>query len=123
KVSAAGARVQTPFTLSDTWTSPGALYWENHPTSRSPWATGAVSVTVVAEIGAVENAVPWTKAGAVDCCAAAGPTRAAPRNRARAGYRIALDGSIESTARHCPPSRGVPHVFALTPDTVLQFNS
>ena len=90
KCSDRGARVQAPFTLSDTWTSPEAAYSENHPTSRSPWATGALSVTVVAEIGAVENAAPWTKVGAVDCCAAAGPARAAPRNRARPGYRIRL---------------------------------
>src|SRR5437867_1267580 len=79
KCSDAGARVQAPFTLSDTRTSPGAWYWENHPTSKSPWATGDVSVTVVVDIGAVENAAPWTKVGA----AAAGPARAAPRNRAK----------------------------------------
>src|SRR5256885_1807273 len=84
KCSDAGARVQAPFTLSDTRTSPGAWYWENHPTSKSPWATGDVSVTVVVDIGAVENAAPWTKVGA----AAAGPARAAPRNRAKPGYRM-----------------------------------
>src|SRR5437773_5691791 len=63
KCSDAGARVQAPFTLSDTRTSPGAWYWENHPTSKSPWATGDVSVTVVVDIGAVENVAPWTKVG------------------------------------------------------------
>ena len=62
KVSApAVARVQVPFTLSDTATCSGALYWANHPTSRSPWATGSVSVTVIAGTrDPVENAVPWT---------------------------------------------------------------
>src|ERR1043166_5362264 len=60
---ARGARFQVPFTLSDTWTCPGALYSANQPTSRSPRATGRLSVTVVAEVGAVENAVPWTKVG------------------------------------------------------------
>src|SRR5437763_2518521 len=88
KCSDAGARVQAPFTLSDTWISPGAWNWENHPTSKSPWATEEVSATVVADIEAVENAAPWTKVGAVDCCAAAGPARATPRNRAKPRYRI-----------------------------------
>src|SRR5436190_18403177 len=63
----AGARIQVPFTLSDTWTCPGALYWANHPTSRSPWATGRVSGTVSAGTrDPVENAAPWTKVGVVD---------------------------------------------------------
>src|SRR5438445_4906571 len=67
----AGARIQVPFTLSDTWTCPGALYWANHPTSRSPWATGRVSVTVSAGTrDPVENAVPWTKVGVVDWASA-----------------------------------------------------
>src|SRR5438132_9121287 len=61
---ARGARVQVPFTLSDTWTSSGALYWLNHPTSRSPCATGRESVTANAETrDPLENAVPWTKVG------------------------------------------------------------
>src|SRR5229473_3309279 len=56
------ARIHAPFTLSETRTCSGALYWLNHPTSRSPWATGRVSVTVNAETrDPVENAVPWTK--------------------------------------------------------------
>src|SRR5216683_5704962 len=46
--------------------SSGALYWPTHPTSRSPWATGRLSVTVIVEKRAVENAVPWTKVGVVD---------------------------------------------------------
>src|SRR5439155_8932788 len=46
--------------------SSGALYWATHPTSRSPWATGRLSVTVMVERRAVENAVPWTKVGVVD---------------------------------------------------------
>src|SRR5438067_8324697 len=67
KVSDLGARFQAPFTLSDTWTRSGALYWVNHPTSRSPWATGLVSVTVIVETrDPVENAVPWTKVGVFD---------------------------------------------------------
>src|SRR5207249_534259 len=67
----AGARIQVPFTLSDTWTCPGALYWANHPTSRSPWATGRVSGTVSAGTrDPVENAVPWTKVGVVDWASA-----------------------------------------------------
>src|SRR5947208_15373448 len=62
KVSApAVARVQVPFTLSDTATCSGALYWANHPTSRSPWATAWVSVAEIAGTrDPVENAVPWT---------------------------------------------------------------
>src|SRR5436190_2091986 len=64
--TAAGARVQAPFTLSDTSTCPGTLYCENHPTSRSPPATGLVSVTVVVRTrDPLENAVPWTKVGVV----------------------------------------------------------
>ena len=60
----AAARIHAPFTLSETRTCSGALYWLNHPTSRSPWATGRVSVTVNAETrDPVENAVPWTKVG------------------------------------------------------------
>src|SRR3989442_1209999 len=60
----AAARVQVPFTLSDTCTGPGALYWATHPTSRSPWATGRVSVTVSdGTRDPVENAAPWTKVG------------------------------------------------------------
>src|SRR2546426_11667625 len=76
----AATRVHAPFTLSDTWTSSGALYWLNHPTSRSPWETGRVSVTVSAEtLDPVEKAVPWTNVGEVDGCAVAGPARAATR--------------------------------------------
>src|SRR2546427_8828910 len=61
KVSDPDARVQVPFTLSDTWTCAGALYWDTHTTRRSPCATGRVSVTSTAETCPVENAVPWTK--------------------------------------------------------------
>src|SRR5437762_9869220 len=74
----AAARVQVPFTLSDTRTSPGALYWLNHPTSRSPWATGRVNVTVVDGIRGVENATPWMKVGVV-AWARTGRARRAPR--------------------------------------------
>src|SRR5437899_4241516 len=67
KVKDPGARVQVPFTLSDTRTCSGASYWENHPTSRSPWATGRVSVTVTVETrDPVDNAAPWTQVGVVE---------------------------------------------------------
>src|SRR5205823_14585142 len=67
KVKDPGARVQVPFTLSDTRTCSGASYWENQPTSRSPWATGRVSVTVTVEMrDPVENAAPWTQVGVVE---------------------------------------------------------
>src|SRR5436190_24364665 len=66
KCSDPGARVQAPFTLSDTSTCPGTSYCENHPTSRSPPATGPVSVTVVVRPrDPVVNVAPWTKVGAV----------------------------------------------------------
>src|SRR5216117_1807232 len=95
----AGARIQVPFTLSDTWTCPGALYWANHPTSRSPWATGRVSGTVSAgTLDPVENASPWTKVGVV---APTGPARAATRSRAGAGDRIpAPHDRARGAARH-----------------------
>src|SRR5436305_10643760 len=64
KVTEATARVQVPFTLSDTCTCPGALYWANHPTRRSPWATGWASVTVSdGTRDPVEAAAPWTYVG------------------------------------------------------------
>src|SRR5438552_11704006 len=91
KCSDPGARVQAPFTLSDTSTCPGSLYWENHPTSRSPPATGLVSVTVVVRTRSpVENAVPWTKVGVV-----AWPTAGRARRAARAAItaRRAPDGA------------------------------
>ncbi len=76
KVCARGARVQVPFTSSDTRTCSGALYWPNHPTSRSPWATGRVSGTVTVETRApVPNAVPWTRVGVVDRATAARENR------------------------------------------------
>src|SRR2546428_5613213 len=77
KVNDLGARVQAPFTLSDTRTRSGALYWANHPTSRSPWATGPLSVTVTDETRAVENAAPWTKLGEADWATAGRGSRAA----------------------------------------------
>src|SRR5438046_506106 len=81
KGSRRGARVQVPFTLSDTCTCPGAPYSETQPTSRSPSATGRVSVTVAVEtLDPVENAAPWTKVGVVDWAAAVrGSGRRAPR--------------------------------------------
>src|SRR5438309_2765770 len=72
----AAARVHAPFTLSETRTCSGALYWPNHPTSRSPWATGRVSGTVTVETRApVPNAVPWTRVGVVDRATAARENR------------------------------------------------
>src|SRR2546425_7360252 len=108
KVSDPGTRVHMPFTLSETWTCPGALYWLNHPTSRSPWPTGEVSVTVVAEIGAVENAAPWTKLGVVDWATAvrgSGTPRAAITARAaadRADGEWFTDSSPNSAATGTP---------------------
>src|SRR2546425_3954196 len=101
KVSDPGTRVHVPFTLSETWTCPGALYWLNHPTSRSPWPTGEVSVTVVAEIGAVENAAPWTKVGVVDWAPAvrgSGSPRAAITARAAADR---ADGEWFTDSLYC----------------------
>src|SRR5437867_3764575 len=141
KCSERGARVQAPFTLSDTWTSPEAAYSENHPTSRSPWATGAVSVTVVAEIGAVENAAPWTKVGVIDWApavperrtpsAAIAPDRAAGKcftvihslTKTRGPELPRIDSTpcarevafrVASNRRAgttSPPSRAAPHAF------------
>src|SRR5438132_8463044 len=77
KVSDAGARVQVPFTSSETRTCPGASYWETQPTSRSPWATRWVSVTVTVEMrDPVENAAPWTQVGVVDPATAVRGSRA-----------------------------------------------
>src|SRR6266446_5852118 len=79
-----GARVQAPFTSSDTWTCPGAWYCETHATSRSPWVTGWLRVTAASSVGAVENAVPWTKVGVVDWATAVrGRTVARAAIRAR----------------------------------------
>src|SRR5439155_23960016 len=67
KVKDPGSPAQVPFTLSDTRTCSGASYWETHPTSRSPWATGPVSVTVTVETrDPVDNAAPWTQVGVVE---------------------------------------------------------
>src|SRR5438132_11761482 len=115
KVSDAAARVQLPFTLSDTCTSAGALYWANHPTSRSPWATGLLSVTVTGD--PLENASPWTKVGVV---APTGPARTATRSRAGPGDRI----PVCMIGREAPP--GTPLAFearlalCVTRDTVLR---
>src|SRR2546425_13356611 len=77
KVKDPGARVQVPFTLSDTRTCSGASYWENQPTSRSPWATGRLSVTVtVGTRDPVENAAPWTQVGALERATAVHGSRA-----------------------------------------------
>src|SRR5438094_2458473 len=77
KVSDAGARVQAPFTLSDTRTGSEASVWETHPTSKSPSVTGRVSVTVNVEVReVVENAAPWTKVGVVDWATAVLGSRA-----------------------------------------------
>src|SRR5439155_1325226 len=56
--------VQGPLMLSETCTWPGALYWPNHPTSRSPTRTGSLRVYVYdARRSAGEAAVPWTNSG------------------------------------------------------------
>src|SRR5947209_9984670 len=91
KVSDRGARVQVPFTLSDTRTCAGSPYWANHPTSRFPWATAPVSVTVaVGTLVPVENAAPSMKVGVVDWASVAGPARATPKNRAGPRYRVEI---------------------------------
>src|SRR5439155_16332745 len=74
--------------------SSGALYWATHPTSRSPWATGRLSVTVIVEKRAVENAVPWTKVGAADW-ATAGDGRRTPR------AAIAAMAAVDRADRKC----------------------
>ena len=57
-------RVHEPLTLSETRTWPEALYWLNHPTSRSPARTGCLRVRVYDEERlAGEAATPWTNSG------------------------------------------------------------
>src|SRR5437870_12997413 len=57
-------RVQAPLTLSETRTWPDALYWPNHPTSRSPARTGSLRVRVYdGRRLAGEAATPWTNSG------------------------------------------------------------
>src|SRR5207245_9882006 len=56
--------VQGPLMLSETCTWPGALYWPNHPTSRSPARTGSLRVNVYdARRSAGEAAAPWPNSG------------------------------------------------------------
>src|SRR5438094_557651 len=107
----AAARVQVPFTLSDTRTSPGALYWLNHPTSRSPWATGRLSVTVLDGIRGVENATPWMKVGVATAGRGSRAPRVAirarpPEERAegRCFSKLPVLGAHESLA--CPQCKG-----------------
>src|SRR5438552_2087748 len=95
KVIDPGARVQVPFTLSVTRTCSGASNWEIHPTSRSPCATGLVSVTVIVETrDPVENAVPWTKVGVFDW-ATAGRGGRAPR------VAITARPAVDRAERRC----------------------
>src|SRR5207245_9243344 len=55
---------QGPLMLSETCTWPGALYWPNHPTSRSLPKTGSLRVKVYdARRSAGEAAAPWTNWG------------------------------------------------------------
>src|SRR5450759_2242872 len=78
-VVAAGARVQAPFTLSETWTWPARLYWANQPTSRSPAPTALVKLTVLdATRDEVVNAEPWMYEApeAADAGTADRPTKA-----------------------------------------------
>ena len=80
-VVAAGARVQAPFTLSETWTWPARLYWANQPTSRSPAPTALVKLTVLdATRDEVVNAEPWTyEAPEAAAAGTAGRPTKAPR--------------------------------------------
>src|SRR5207247_587747 len=56
--------VQGPLMLSETCTWPGALYWPNHPISRSPARTGLLRVYVYeARRSAGGAAAPWTNSG------------------------------------------------------------
>src|SRR2546426_4138243 len=56
--------VQGPLMLSETCTWPVALYWPNHPTSRSPGKTGLLRVKLYdARRSAGEAAAPWTNSG------------------------------------------------------------
>src|SRR5437016_4890074 len=111
KVRDPGARFQAPFTLSDTCTCSGTSYCENHPTSRSPWATGLASVTVTVETrDPVENAVPWTKVGALDW---ATTVRGSRTPRVAITARPAVDRAdgkcftvIHSSAIRAVPPRG-----------------
>src|SRR5439155_1767184 len=97
KVSDPGVRVQVPFTSSDTCTSAGAWYWANHPTRRSPWATGLVSVTVSGDAPA--NAVPWMKVRVVDFCAAACDEGAMPPALPRLGASLPLPPDLTMCRR------------------------
>src|SRR6266480_3614475 len=57
-------RVHGPLTLSETRTWPGTSNWLNHPTSRSPAATGSARVRLYDERRpAGEAATPWTNSG------------------------------------------------------------
>src|SRR5947199_7014617 len=57
-------RVHGPLTLSENRTWPGTSNWLNHPTSRSPAATGSVRVRLYDERRpAGEAATPWTNSG------------------------------------------------------------
>src|SRR5690242_15495539 len=65
-------RVQVPFTESDTVTWPGESYWPNHPTRRSPRATGPrTSVTLVTVLPVVTT-LPCTNFGMPGTWTAAG---------------------------------------------------
>src|SRR5438552_19097969 len=70
--------VQGPLMLSETCTWPGALYWPNHPTSRSLLKTGSLRVRVYdARRSAGEAAAPWPKGGeTAGVLAVRGPERA-----------------------------------------------
>src|SRR5947199_10176541 len=77
------ACVQGPLMLSETCTWPGALYWLNHPTSRSPPKTGSFRVNVYdGRRSGGEAAAPWTYSGE-----AAGVL--APRGAERAEWSLA----------------------------------
>src|SRR2546428_12905699 len=80
--------VQGPLMLSETCTWPGALYWPNHPISRSPARTGLLRAYVYeARRSGGEAAAPWTASGA---SGGAPPPTAAER---AAGYVARAEGS------------------------------
>src|ERR1035438_2060102 len=88
--SLSGARVQAPFTLSDTRTCPGEPYWANQPTRRSPAFTGRLSDTGVdAESAPSSNPAPCTNViaaaarPAVTIAVTAAASRASEANTAR----------------------------------------
>src|SRR5712691_2497004 len=90
-------RVHRPLTLSETCTWPDALYWLNHPTSRSPAATGWLSVRAY-DLKRLpgDAATPWTNsgdwAGAVTTRGADCAECSFARSKASTEYAWVVDG-------------------------------